>query len=165
MPTLTKSANTNCDSPNSYSASQSHFKITEISYSAPPLGYFGITNLLKKIDVKLDELLQYEKDWDGEDALPLSRHVANQVKQLLNKASNKIIGRGRASEWSNPRVALLPNGGLDLEWEVNNRRLIFFMYPSNKVEYLRKIKRAKIDDGLVENFDEAVGLILWVHSV
>lgn len=62
---------------------------------------------LAKAFSRLDHLAELEKNWDGEDALPISRKVLNNVKSVLLISEDE--------DWKDWIIGPEPNGSLGLQ--------------------------------------------------
>ncbi len=115
---------------------------------------------LQQIEKQIDEFLAYEKDWDYEGALPLSKEVAELAKNLLVEFVDRF-GPDPSLEWQEPEVSPLPNGGLDLEWDNPKRKLLLFIRPDCRMEMFLKTELSEIR-GDVINQEMAIVLVAWV---
>jgi hypothetical protein len=118
-----------------------------------------IDSRLVKLCEEIDELGSLPANWDGEDALPVTRDVLSHAKQLLRVTAEAAGAMGL--RWHPPSLAPTPDGGLELSWEVGKRWAMLTLRPSHQ-----SVECSAQEDGSppryqLESVGDAIQRVIW----
>ncbi len=100
-------------------------------------------------DRRLRELRELELGWDGCDGVPIPEEVIGTTERVLIEFRDLVV-----SQFGNPYISPLSDGGVDLEWEsVSGAELLLTIHSPEAITYLLDIPTG---DGRVEESEGRV---------
>jgi hypothetical protein len=109
---------------------------------------------------EISELATLESNWDLEDALAIDPGAAALAAKLVLLVD--LSTRGRGYQWQEPVVGPDPDGGIDLTWKGESRRIILMTRPGqpDTVECVIKSTDTKPVRTTL-TISDAVARVLW----
>jgi hypothetical protein len=87
-------------------------------------------SLLPTLDAEIEEFERLPPNWNGDDALPISRPVITESKILLRLITDKALAKDIG--WRSPSVAPNPDGGIDFTWDCGERWVSISIVPEEE---------------------------------
>lgn len=105
---------------------------------------------------RLYEVLSLPENWDSYGSPAPTQDAANTAMDLLTGIDIDYFVA--------PRVVPISGGGLQLEWQVETRRLELEILSNGSVEYLTTERQESRGEGHIRMVNEARSLYLWLLS-
>ena len=95
---------------------------------------------------RIRKLTHLEQDWDGYGGKPLTQKAIKETAKLLLEIYELTHG-----QLENPFIAPLPDGGLELEWELNSGAELMLVIPptGTDIEYLEESRGSGQSEGII----------------
>jgi len=114
---------------------------------------------------RLRDFASLKVGWDSYNGKPIDARAIESATQLVSRLSPEIF---RA-----PAVAPLPAGGIQLEWEVDDRSLEVFILPTGDLELLiESPELGEVEHGGVvslplpsDTLERLTAYVIWVHDL
>lgn len=105
---------------------------------------------------RLNEVLSLLENWDSYGSPAPTQDAANTAMDLLTGIDIDYFVA--------PRVVPVSGGGLQLEWQIETRRLELEILSDGSVEYLTTDREESCAEGHIRTVNEARSLCLWLLS-
>ncbi len=138
--------------------------------SAPPLSMQEQEKALADIEAAIEKaryILEFEKDWDDDGALPISKTSWDRAVALLRQSAEHLIETHQL-HLPPPMIAPMPEGNVTLYWYDDVRHVIIDIPndDSKPFTYAGKKGSARIKGSMpsTASSDEVLSVFLWLAS-